>query len=1368
MNTPDNPAETQPAPAPAAGTGRPRRGAALWPALRGLGWLGVWLPGALLALLLAAGVAGWVWAGRDGSLPQALDWAQAWLDDADGAGRLQASGAQGRLLEGGQVQQLRWTRQGLDVQLHGLRLQWTPDQLLDALLGRGLQLQGLHLDSLRVDDQRPPQPSEPLTAPLALPWPVSLPWSVDALVIERRGIALSGASGHYRYGPLPAPQQAAWGAEHPTVAHAHQLRVDALRLAQGRYQLEAVLGAQGALPLQATASGDVLTQVPGGPSVRLQATAQATGTLGGASATLTLDAQVQRSGQPGTPTLAATARVHPWQPQPLHSVDARAHGLDLASLWPHAPATALSGRVQAAPEGPAWQATLDLRNARSGPWDQQRLPLARLQARVAHRDSTWAVTDLLAELGRARLQGSGRYTPASPTQAAQWLGELQATDLDPAQIWSTLLPAALTLQASARQAAQPADAIDLQARLQGVAGHAGRTGLQLRELQLQGQWRAAARVLQIDDARLDAAQARLTLRGTADVGASTFQGSTTLALPGAQGQWEGLLAAADSRGQLQLRIDAAERLLDWMRNLQNLPLIGPRVRAAWAGTPAAHDLALTGQASLQAQWRGGLAPLGYPAADRPGPTVPLQGQITLSVPELTASRPGQTAAWQLREARLQASGSPADLALQLQAQATQGPWSAAMQTQGHAQGLWPWPGSGGQAARLVLDSLNLRASDASRRDRTLDWALRNTQPLQLSARSASDGLALQLAAGQLQLQPSLRPARNGPLPPLTLAWDSLAWQGGTLNTRGRVIGLPLGWVDPLTRAEGAPSGPLAQAGLGGDLLMDGEWDLQLPLSSSTPLRLNAQLQRRSGDLSLLTDSSEAGATPGATGSGGGSGNRQLPAGLREAQLSLSTQGSALQARLRWDSERLGQVNASVASSLAQTPASDGNLLERWWPASAPLNGSLSARMPQVGVWSALAPPGWRMRGTLQAEAQLGGTRGAPDWSGRLQADQLSLRSVVDGFAFSQGLLRASLSGERILIERFELKSPLGGSLEARGQAQWQRLDGRQQPLIDLQVTAQQLRVSDRADRRLSLSGQVNAQLNGPRLAIRGQLKADSALFLLPDETTPSLDTDVVVRGGRNLPQGTSTVAQVQPDVSVDIDLGPQFEVRGRGLQARLTGQLNLRATPALPAPRVFGEVRVATGSYRAYGQNLVISNGALIFNGPYDDPALNILANRPMGRDSEQQVGVQISGSAQAPRVRLVSTPDMPDAEKLAWLVLGRPATGAGAEAAILQQAALALLAGNDGSLNGGLAGALGLDELSYRGETTNADGSTSAAVVTVGKRLSSQLYVSYETGLAGAMGTVSVFYDISRRFTLRARAGEENALDLIFTLSYD
>ena len=62
----------------------------------------------------------------------------------------------------------------------------------------------------------------------------------------------------------------------------------------------------------------------------------------------------------------------------------------------------------------------------------------------------------------------------------------------------------------------------------------------------------------------------------------------------------------------------------------------------------------------------------------------------------------------------------------------------------------------------------------------------------------------------------------------------------------------------------------------------------------------------------------------------------------------------------------------------------------------------------------------------------------------------------------------------------------------------------------------------------------------------------------------------------------------------------------------------------------------------------------------------------------------------------------------------------------------------------------------------------TTGAALTLGKRLSSDLYLSYEQSLAGAMSTVSILYDLSRRLTLRARAGTENAIDLIFTHRYD
>ena len=89
-----------------------------------------------------------------------------------------------------------------------------------------------------------------------------------------------------------------------------------------------------------------------------------------------------------------------------------------------------------------------------------------------------------------------------------------------------------------------------------------------------------------------------------------------------------------------------------------------------------------------------------------------------------------------------------------------------------------------------------------------------------------------------------------------------------------------------------------------------------------------------------------------------------------------------------------------------------------------------------------------------------------------------------------------------------------------------------------------------------------------------------------------------------------------------------------------------------------------------------------------------------------------------------------------------------------MQQAALTLLAGG---LGGSLAGDLGLDQLAV-----------SDSSVSIGKRLSNELYVTYEAGLAGAASTLFVFYDITRRLTLRGQTSEASALDLIFTMTYD
>ncbi len=191
------------------------------------------------------------------------------------------------------------------------------------------------------------------------------------------------------------------------------------------------------------------------------------------------------------------------------------------------------------------------------------------------------------------------------------------------------------------------------------------------------------------------------------------------------------------------------------------------------------------------------------------------------------------------------------------------------------------------------------------------------------------------------------------------------------------------------------------------------------------------------------------------------------------------------------------------------------------------------------------------------------------------------------------------------------------------------------------------------------------------------------------------------------------------------------------------------------------------GRYRAYGQSLDIEQGLLRFSGPYDNPALDILALRP---NLAQRVGARVTGTAMAPVIRLYAEPDMPDADKLAWLVLGRSPAAGGAESAVLQQAALALLGGNSKGLSGELASALGLDDLSLANRTTTTAAGTTATgtALMLGKRLSRDFYLAYESSVSGAFGNLFIFYDLSRKLTLRAQTGELNALDLIYTIRHD
>jgi translocation and assembly module TamB len=242
------------------------------------------------------------------------------------------------------------------------------------------------------------------------------------------------------------------------------------------------------------------------------------------------------------------------------------------------------------------------------------------------------------------------------------------------------------------------------------------------------------------------------------------------------------------------------------------------------------------------------------------------------------------------------------------------------------------------------------------------------------------------------------------------------------------------------------------------------------------------------------------------------------------------------------------------------------------------------------------------------------------------------------------------------------------------------------------------------------------------------------------------------------------------EIDVGVDLGEHFYLQASGVEARLAGRLRLLAEPARTL-RASGSISTQEGTVEAYGQRLSIERGIVNFQGPLDDPGLNVYALR---KGLAVEAGVEVTGTARRPQVRLVSVPSVPDPEKLSWLVLGRaPDTAGGTDAALLLPAAGALFGGQSASITSQIARSVGIDEFSLRlGETGSGGAGTNDSltnqIVSVGKRLSSRATLSYEQGLAAAAGLVKLTYQLTPRVSVVTRAGTDNAIDVFYTLSFD
>jgi translocation and assembly module TamB len=388
------------------------------------------------------------------------------------------------------------------------------------------------------------------------------------------------------------------------------------------------------------------------------------------------------------------------------------------------------------------------------------------------------------------------------------------------------------------------------------------------------------------------------------------------------------------------------------------------------------------------------------------------------------------------------------------------------------------------------------------------------------------------------------------------------------------------------------------------------------------------------------------------------------------------------------------------------------------------------------------------QGKIDGIMSIFGTLGEPDFLGEI--------------VLSEGSLDVRQAGIRISDIEVRLAQLAPGRLQLSGRARsgegQVRVEGRTDIgastgiRSEVSVEGEDFQIARIPDWQMTASPSIRAVFDDQGVTVDGEVTvpfADIKVKELP-ASAQSASPDVVV----HREEGKEPTARRRIDIDLRASLGDDVRLAAFGLTTGLSGSVQLQGGTHVPYTG-HGKLSLYDGRYKAYGQDLEIERGELIFSGALDNPQLDVRAIR---RTSDVVAGIQLSGTPRQIRSEVFSDPALSDGDALSYLLTGRPlasATSAG-EGDTLNNAAFALGLSGAGTIASQIRTDLGLDTLVIEGGTTDSR-------LIAGKRFGDRLLVEYGYGLVDKLGTLLLRYELNERVILESRTGTVSNLDVVY-----
>lgn len=458
--------------------------------------------------------------------------------------------------------------------------------------------------------------------------------------------------------------------------------------------------------------------------------------------------------------------------------------------------------------------------------------------------------------------------------------------------------------------------------------------------------------------------------------------------------------------------------------------------------------------------------------------------------------------------------------------------------------------------------------------------------------------------------------------------------------------------------------------------------------------------------------------------------------LTYADLALTSDfdGPNAQARLGARLNETGTLQGRVALQGLSEPVTN-------------VDGDVAVTLPSLRVIEVFAPQLANVQGQADLRGTVRGTLDDLQLGGEFKVVNLATDVPEAGLKLRNGRLSVTPTAR----DSFKID---GGIASGAGQLQF---DGTATTAgsVDMRIDGKQFQAADIPSANVVIDPELRFERSAEQMRLTGAVNIPSAsinLQKLPrKEKTQGASDDVVIVDAKTQAEAQQEAIPLFADIKVT--LGEKVSLAGYGLDARVLGQLNVKEQPGA-ATTGSGEVRVE-GTYKAYGQDLTIRQGQLLFAGtPLDNPRLSIVAVREVDAIT---AGFRITGSAQNPQLVVFSDPAMGQSDALAYIVTGKPLSEVGSgegEGDMLQTAARSLGTAAGGLLAKNIGKRLGVDEVGIK----ESEGIGGAAALTVGQYLSPRLYLSYGVGLFEPGEVITLRYKISKDLHLEALNGTKDS----------